>query len=86
MVQGVDLAVTLGREAKAGEVEGTRFENWDSAEPANRGIDGVERMRLIRDDIVARVTKLAQQLPATTFGLGCLRQRGVQLGLPMGAR
>jgi protein-tyrosine-phosphatase len=34
MVQGVDLVVTLGGEAKAGEVEGARFENWDSAEPA----------------------------------------------------
>jgi arsenate-mycothiol transferase len=63
MVWAVDLVVTLGREAKVDEVEGTRFENWDTDEPADRGIDGIERMRLIRDDIAARVTKLAQQLP-----------------------
>jgi arsenate-mycothiol transferase len=62
MVRGVDLVVTLGREAEVDRVEGTRFENWDTNEPSELGIDGIERMRLIRDDIAARVAKLAQQL------------------------
>ena len=65
MVRGVDLVVTLGREAEVDQIEGTRFENWDTDEPFERGIDGIERMRLIRDDIAARVTRLAQQLRNT---------------------
>ncbi|PBC35493.1 phosphatase [Rhodococcus sp. ACS1] len=62
LVRDVDLVVTLGREARVDPVEGTRFENWDTDEPSERGIDGIERMRLVRDDITARVTRLADQL------------------------
>ena len=65
MVRGVDLVVAVGREVKVDEVEGTRLEIWDTDEHSIRGIDGIERMRLIRDDIAARVTKLAQQLRNT---------------------
>ena len=36
---------------------GPRFENWDTDEPSERGIDGIERMRLIRDDIATRVQR-----------------------------
>jgi arsenate-mycothiol transferase len=28
MLLGVDLVVTIGREAKIDQIEGTRFENW----------------------------------------------------------
>ena len=38
---------------------------WDTDEPSLRGIDGIERMRIIRDDIAARVTTLATNLNAT---------------------
>ena len=62
LVREVDVVVTLGREAHVDPVPGTRFENWDTDEPSQRGIDGIERMRLIRDDIAARVQLLAQQL------------------------
>lgn len=65
LVRDVDLVVTLGREAHVDPVEGTRFENWDTDEPSERGIDGIERMRLVRDDIAARVTQLATQLRTT---------------------
>ncbi|MFC9763237.1 low molecular weight phosphatase family protein [Rhodococcus jostii] len=65
LVRDVDLVVTLGREAHVDPVEGTRFENWDTDEPSERGIDGIERMRLARDDIAARVTQLATQLRTT---------------------
>ncbi|AMY20314.1 MULTISPECIES: arsenate-mycothiol transferase ArsC [Nocardiaceae] len=62
LVRGVDVVVTLGREAHVDPVPGTRFENWDTDEPSERGIDGIERMRLVRDDIAARVAQLAAQL------------------------
>ena len=59
VVRDVDIVVTLGREAHVERVAGTRFENWDTDEPSERGIDGIERMRLVRDDIAARVNDLA---------------------------
>ncbi len=62
LVRDVDLVVTLGSEAKVDPVAGTDFENWDTDEPSERGIDGIERMRLVRDDIAARVDALAARL------------------------
>ena len=63
----VDLIVTLGREARLDAPAGAVVENWDTDEPSDRGIDGIERMRLVRDDIAARVHTLAARLldPAT---------------------
>ena len=62
LVAAADVVVTLGREAHVDEVPGTRFENWDTDEPSERGIDGIERMRLVRDDIARRVDDLYQRL------------------------
>lgn len=62
LVRDVDLVVTLGREAQIEPVAGTRFENWDTDEPSERGIDGIERMRLVRDDIAARVADLLARM------------------------
>lgn len=62
LVAAVDVVVTLGNEAHIEPVGGTRFETWDTDEPSTRGIDGIERMRLIRDDIAARVRLLTEQL------------------------
>ena len=62
LVRDVDIVITLGREAHVDEVPGTAFENWDTIEPSDRGIDGIERMRLVRDDIAARVAGLATRL------------------------
>lgn len=62
LVQAVDIVVTLGREAHVAPVPGTEFQNWDTDEPSERGIDGIERMRLVRDDIAGRVRLLAEQL------------------------
>jgi arsenate-mycothiol transferase len=58
LARDVDLVVTLGREAQLDALPGTRVENWDTDEPSDRGIDGLERMRLVRDDITARVHRL----------------------------
>lgn len=62
LVREVEIVVTLGSEAKVEPVDGTDFENWDTDEPSERGIDGIERMRLVRDDIAARVDALAARL------------------------
>ena len=64
MVRSVDVVITLGRGAHVDQVDGTRFENWITDEPSSRGIDGIERMRLVRNDITARVRALASELGA----------------------
>ncbi len=58
----MDYVVTLGGEAKVDVVDGPGFENWDTDEPSERGIDGIERMRLVRDDIAGRVGELVSRL------------------------
>ena len=58
----VDAVIVLGAEAKLEPHDGTRFEVWETDEPSERGIEGMERMRLVRDDIKARVEKLYAEL------------------------
>lgn len=65
LLREVDLVVTLEREARVEVPPGTWLENWDTDEPSARGIEGIERMRLVRDDIAARVQRLAEQLNQT---------------------
>lgn len=65
LVRDVDVVVILGREARLEPVPGTEFQNWDTDEPSERGIDGIERMRLVRDDIAARVADLMAHLKET---------------------
>lgn len=69
LAHDVDLVVTLGREAQLDPLPGTQVQNWDTDEPSERGIDGLERMRLVRDDIAARVQQLHTTLtpPNTTL-------------------
>lgn len=57
-----DLIVVVGREAHIDPPPGSRVERWDTDEPSERGIEGIERMRLIRDDITARVDTLLDSL------------------------
>jgi arsenate-mycothiol transferase len=66
LARGVDVVVTLGREAHLDALSGTRVENWDTDEPAERGIDGLERMRLVRDDIAGRVRQLLDDVTETS--------------------
>ena len=67
LLRTVDLMVTLGREAVVEGPPGVELRNWDTDEPSERDIDGIERMRLIRDDIDARVKLLLDELaPAGT--------------------
>ena len=62
LLREVDLVVTLGREAHLEVPPGTRLQNWDTDEPSERGIEGIERMRLVRDDIATRVEELTEQM------------------------
>ena len=66
VLNAVDAIIVLGTEAKVQPPEGTRFEVWDTDEPSKRGIEGMERMRLVRDDIKARVQKLCAELSGTS--------------------
>ncbi|WP_406272377.1 low molecular weight phosphatase family protein [Nocardia sp. NBC_00881] len=59
LLRAVDLVVTLGREARVDPVDGVAIVNWDIDEPSERGID---RMRLIRDDINTRVQQLLTEM------------------------
>jgi arsenate-mycothiol transferase len=43
----------------------TELRIWDTDEPSDRGIDGIERMRLIRDDIDVRARALLNELVPT---------------------
>jgi putative transposase len=54
--------IVLGRDAHVDPVVGTPVEVWDTEEPFERGIDGIDRMRLVRDDIHCRVELLTQEL------------------------
>ena len=62
MVAAADVVVILGSEARVDEVAGTRFETWITDEPSERGIEGMVRMRLVRDDIRTRVDELRARL------------------------
>ncbi|MCZ9882361.1 arsenate-mycothiol transferase ArsC [Arthrobacter sp. B2a2-09] len=62
VLNAADVVVILGTEAKL-EPHGTaRFETWETDEPSTRGLEGMERMRLVRDDIKSRVQKLYAEL------------------------
>lgn len=57
-----DRVVVLGADAQLDMPEGRTFERWLTDEPSHRGIEGMERMRLVRDDIDARVQALIADL------------------------
>ena len=54
--------VVLGTEANVPAVDGVQIEVWATDEPSARGIEGRERMELIRDDIHARIKELKHRL------------------------
>ena len=64
LLRDVAVVVTLGREAHVEATAGSWFERWDTDEPSERGIEGIERMRLVREDIAARVADLYTRLQA----------------------
>lgn len=60
----VDRIVILGEEAEVTPIEGMAgsIQRWITDEPSTRGIEGIDRMRLVRDDIDARVRALLAEL------------------------
>jgi arsenate-mycothiol transferase len=64
MVRAADLVVVLGAEAHVDGDRGVAVETWITDEPSERGIDGMQRMRLVRDDIRSRVVELRGRLVA----------------------
>ena len=64
LLRSADRVVLVGGEAEVAPVEGMRgtIETWITDEPSLRGIDGGERMRLVRDDIDRRVRALVAEL------------------------
>lgn len=67
LLRSVDHVIVIGGEAVIDPVEGmtTPVTTWHTDEPSLRGIDGMERMRLVRDDIDARVRALMNDLTPT---------------------
>jgi arsenate reductase len=64
LLRAVDRVVVIGDEAvveRAPGMAGT-IETWTIDEPSTRGIEGKERMRLIRDQLAEKVRRLASQL------------------------
>lgn len=57
----VDRVIVLGTEALVTPVPGmrARIETWVLDEPSARGIEGLDRVRLMRDEIATRVQDLA---------------------------
>ncbi|QDG61672.1 low molecular weight phosphatase family protein [Pseudarthrobacter sp. NIBRBAC000502771] len=62
ILNAVDTVIVLGTEAKLDPPAGKRFEIWETDEPSTRGIEGIERMRLVRDDIKTRVQALYNEI------------------------
>ena len=60
--QEADWVITLGAEAQVEPIPGPHYETWETDEPSLRGIDGIERMRLVRDDIARHVDDLHTRL------------------------
>lgn len=64
LLREADRVVILGKDAQLelpADAQGT-LERWVTDEPSERGIEGMERMRLVRDDIDARVRALITEL------------------------
>ncbi|GHD13036.1 arsenate-mycothiol transferase ArsC [Zhihengliuella salsuginis] len=61
-MRAAGLVVILGGEAQVEPVDGVEIERWETDEPSLRGIEGRERMELVRDDIHARVKELKARL------------------------
>ena len=59
MVEAVDVVVTMGCGDECPYLPGKRYENWDLADPAGRGVESV---RPIRDEVERRVRNLLEEL------------------------
>ncbi|MEJ5998072.1 arsenate-mycothiol transferase ArsC [Corynebacterium sp. H130] len=58
LLKTADKVIVLGEDA---QLDG-EFDRWITVEPSKEGITGMERMRLVRDDIDARVRNLIREI------------------------
>ena len=58
LITDADLVGVLGTDAQVATADGTPVVRWDVDEPSSRGIEGTERMRLVREDVRRRVHEL----------------------------
>lgn len=58
MIAAADVVVVLGEQADVVAHDGTPVVRWLLDEPSDRGVVGMERMRLVRDEIAGRVRDL----------------------------
>ena len=70
LTAAADRVIVLGRDAQVQSADSTPVEYWDTDEPSERGIDGIDRMRLVRHDITRRVETLAHRLGARDLPRG----------------
>ncbi|MYR05479.1 low molecular weight phosphatase family protein [Gordonia sp. SID5947] len=61
LMRAADLVVVVGT-ADVSVPDGVELEVWKTDEPSLRGIEGIERMRLVRDDITERIRVLDDRL------------------------
>ena len=68
LLRSVDQVIVIGGEAVIEPVDGMTapVTTWHTDEPSQRGIEGMERMRLVRDDIDAHVRALLTDLTQTS--------------------
>ncbi len=63
LIYAADLVVIVGTQAHLDPPLAIKpVSTWDTDEPSLRGIDGIERMRLIRDEIAHNVQTLIGEL------------------------
>lgn len=61
-LDSMDRIIIVGTEASIDHPGSAPIEVWATDEPSKRGIEGEERMRLIRDDLATRVKALLADL------------------------
>lgn len=64
LLRGVDQVIVIGGEAVIEPVDGMTapVTTWHTDEPSKRGFEGMDRMRLVRDDIDTHVRALLTDL------------------------
>ncbi|MBO1766174.1 low molecular weight phosphatase family protein [Allobranchiibius sp. GilTou38] len=60
LLRRADHVIVVGSEARLPPVGGMRasITTWELDDPGARGVDGIERMRLLRDEMAERVRRL----------------------------
>lgn len=68
VLRSVNRVIVIGDEAVVEPIPGMvgTIDTWTIDEPSARGVEGIERMRLVRDQLVDKVRRLDAELPNQT--------------------